>query len=489
MESDKSESWLNSMFRDASESQYGLALTPFHANAIHFRHRDVVTKPPEMRLRFASNNDGVLYVLSQIKNVGPDGPGLRLTVHYYRQDTKVFGTSSMRVETRGAGTWPPIPTIISGLEVKRWKAEGGDWFFVLALKALNKSFEITAVELFGTTYQYEENKPAIAAYVFGTSEPLPLEEEVNTYDVAKTLRSVTSHYELYTNGQRLSGTDHQATAPQSYNPWQAWLQIPLYRLYFLVSGTRSCERTGRGAFKPCFHHAGGWYWLRMERLSRRKTCRAQAKLNLKAFPSMCSSKNLLSSCGIRRCLSLPFWFSYRWALRLTFWSLPAASQIRSLQRIKKALESYGRVFLHQAKNDVRKVGTEVSELVIDADEGSKSRRLERIEDFLAAVLDRVTTSTEIFSRDENIRNARKANYGRFDLVKTIDKRLNMFGNDLNIKFCHPFGKGDRRPTLGATAPTSGTEGKPDGSFEELILTIVQNAIDHRCRREAQLPYH
>ena len=481
MESDKSESWLNSMFRKASEPPYGLALTPFQANAIHFRHRDVVTEPPEMRLRFASNNDGVLYILSQIKNLGPDGPGLRLTVHYYRQDAKVFGTSSARVENTESGD---ISTSLTddhfGLEVKRWKAEGGDWFFALALKARNESLEVTAIELVGTTtFRDEENKHVLAAYLFGTSEPLPLEEEVNTYDMSKTLRSVTSHYELYANRQQLSGTDNRATASRTYGPWQAWSQIPLYRLYFLVSGTGSCEKAGRDAFEPCFRHAEGWYWLRTGTTVEKKDAPSAGETEPASVPIDVFIEEPLVIVWSTALLIVALVVLVPLGFTAYSMALARESQIRSLERIKEALESYRSVFLHQAKNDVRKVGSEVSELVIDADEGSKSRRLEMIEGLLAAVLDRVTTSTEIFYRDENIREARKANYGRFDLVKTIDKRLNMFGNDLNLKFCHPFGEEDRRPTLGATAPTSGTEGKPDGSFEELILTIVQNAIDHR----------
>ena len=139
---------------------------------------------------------------------------LRLTTHQNNLQKKTFRIDlkdNGELESDGniSGTW--------------WKSES-DWFFKLALERP----QTDAVELVATLGNADAN-----LYRIGADDPLPLYEEIDTYEIARNLSSLAPHYAVYRDEHWLSGTRYLEDDPEDADGIRfERLLAPLYRFLF-----------------------------------------------------------------------------------------------------------------------------------------------------------------------------------------------------------------------------------------------------------------
>ena len=502
---DVRQSWVNSKFQDRTSSDYGIFITPIHANTIHFISPQVLHKPPSMSLRFARDDSGIVYVLGHVRDAGPGDYVLRLAVHYYDIRNEAFGVTPMRIKFMNNENSQVVSDLAVefshtydsrlpvNLEGKGWRSGVGR-FFELALwgEGHSGSYQLEAIELIAAVSLQQDRRYPVAAYLIGTGAPIPMNEEIGTYEMAKNLRHMTPHYELYHKEHRLTGRSVRSTDSDHVPTWWSNILNPLYRLYFSGMNVVPCldELWKVDGRTTCYRRVGTTYRI------RKGVGVSKTGLSTAAYPSKSYDVSVFTESD----LAIP----WDWGSTILFLSSVAPlgmlaysaerARLRALmisEQDNQAKAGFLGTFTHQAGNEFRDVKRETRELADEENRVNRTERAERIEKMLNSVWERLERAAHIFDYEELVRTSIAENrlHEPFDVSNSVAELVDMFKEDRGVdvmEFCSNLRNRDPRPALGVTAAPDDDRRTPDGLFTEAMETILNNAVSYRQPSESPI---
>ena len=474
------QSWLDLAFVDTTSS-YGTAFTPHLANSIPYAERqsDIRLRDlSDFRLRFARDSgNGTLYILGHLvttMDIGNDIV-LRLTTHYSDLQKRVFridlkNNGELESDVGVSGTW--------------WISES-DWFFELALE-IPQADAIELVATLGTDANL---------YRIGADDPLPLHEELNTYEIARNLYSFAPHYAVYRGEHWLSGNRYLEDEPKDDAGIRLnWVLAPLYRFYF-----KSCGKDNEWETGACLLNRGGEYWLRVLRILKddadvikpiveeaHKVGISVGKALERHAPVSVLTENLLVvPFGIGSVLamssivalgSLTFYAERR--RRRAFRRLEQTNN--RLEQINETLQSYVPTFIHQAARLLTNLETEALKVVGERGAARVCKLVDEIERRLRDSTEKLVYETKVHDRIHEYEQCRG-----FDLPCSVNALVEIFLENRirDIEFRNNALPHYRRPVL--LRPT-GPPDNPDGYFTEAMEAIIQNAVDYREPEDSKI---
>ena len=498
------DSWINSTFHGQVQGPlYGASLTPFEADSIFLLKRsslfsffELTFKPPSIRLWFARNADGVVYILSHIRNadVVRNDFSLRMKV-YFNQSKTVFGSKVFLVEFKDNGGLQigPSPDGRSavGLKVGGWESES-DWYFKFKLTPSpskipqDESVQIDAVELLAATSKYQ----------IGTRGPLPLQGYIDAYAADRNLFHMTPHYELYRRfttyihdyeiGETFpsyyygSGIRDRSIDLDPHKNWLAWLLTPLYQLYFFSDGIKDCSNARVFSTALCYRQTREGYRLRVGKDAESSGGlgeRNQGKTAVSVF----MEKDLIAgwdatvaTMGIVVFLSLGFTIYYRDRGRLRI--------LRQYEQINKGLKSYDDTFIHQAKTDLTSLENKLFYLEQENNSSLLTGRLEAINRNIESIRRSLVESTDLFTKEKIVREYidKHRHRPKVDVAKSINHCIDILRDSVKgiqqIQFYNNVSRiKSGRLLINSVGPSQASE---DASFGEALKTLIVNAHQH-----------
>ena len=525
--------------------------TPHDANQILVLQRDPDTglrsTGADFRLTFARDyRKNALYVLGHITLTAAEAPPnrLRLRLHYADLGQEGF---DILLNEQGELVWNSMGFYYDpfkgdvleddtvgryGSELKGawWKSkvDGGTRYYVeFRLDGLEN---VSALQLFADRRTLDDSGFENIVYRIGTRMPVPLHEEMRSYQVTKYLPQ-RARYELYLlqgDAPFLLNSSPSAGDAGSANsiPFDEYGGTPLsryltgllgmfYRFYFLVSDIGGCSigdfydetdmgiciRSAKSDQGATSHH------LRMGKLlppTRRgqetKAVFVEEPMRMIFLESIYSlptafliifltvslgyasrnRKRLLSELAGRK-LELEHAHDdlHDAHQKLKGMNVELEERNADLGQINSALKQYDKTFMHEGRNQLARLMSEVESVLEVANLRSTSRH-SVIKDLVSTLMKRLQDSTEIFEFRRIVREG-ISQYGesRFSLVDTIRDLASHFseqGYDVQYRSLLEDHVHPELPAAGSPDPTTGVS--PEYYLEQALEKVLDNAVHH-----------
>jgi len=469
-----------------------------------------------MNLRFARDAE-TLYILIHIRNAGPRKYNLRLTVHYYDGNNVVHGSKAVPVEILENGDLKAKNSEVISTELsvdqlgdfefairgKGWELEEDRDHRIFELSVLAKgqdkrSFHIDAVELHAISIRDEGDERPGGEYIIGTREPIPLNEEIGTYAIAKHMFYITPQYRLYDTKAKRSLT---RTFPRKDDPyaWQsrlAPLYSPYFRLFRRSIGICPDDLHEIDDQITCYRNAEGKYQLMKGIMVPKGVSSGSQNPSNQGGGTGSRKQDDFRVIGVFAEGDIAITWKNGLGIMIALLAIAllgflAYSENRHRQRALKISEQDNEAkagflgtFTHQAGDEFRDVKRRARELAEDEDRTSRADRLRRVENMLSRVWERLERAAHIFDYEDLVRKSITENRRQrpFDLANSLSELVDMFREDRGveaIEFQSNLRAGDPRPVLSVTAPSDDDKRTPDGLFTEAMETILDNAVKYR----------
>ena len=505
---DDPQSWIYSDF--FKEGTLGSSLSPYTINAIQFlpgqQRVKTIHAVPTLRLWFARDDGGSLYILGHMANVG-SGRSVRLRLNIYDRDLKERVFTVLPDRGGNLRIYDALPAettdvnyrfaeVLSEEALGQWWESGQDEFFELALHNMRQDDAVQPIvyahmgddTLFGFDPSDEKARfrpEEQALFFIGSPSPLPLNGEITTYPLAIRLRHFP-YYEVSRDGLTLlSGPSGREANTETRLFW--WLK-PVYRLLLWVNDDIPlCSPPGSDA-GVCFINTPRGYRLRLvETLEEDASSSVATEEPIVVyFSGMALIIPVVVLVNILLALAVRGRINAYGKLEKTNAELEQAHE--RLKQINHSLKSYDETFIHQAENHLYEANNEALAIASSKDAATQAEHLNNVRNSIALALERLVRSTDIFGY-EDLATEALAEHGQhvgFDLYDSIaDVVRTVFQtNDVDL---HPTQWLGPRPVLNATGPGLEEGGTSrDGYFVEAIETIIQNAIDYRHPRNSRI---
>ena len=498
---DESPSWIYSNF--FREDALGSSLSPYTINAIQFlpgqQRIQTIHAVPTLRLWFARDNSGSLYILGHMANIG-SGRSVRLRLNIYDDDLeeRVFtilpdrGGDLRIYDARPAETTDVnyrFDKVLSEEALGQWWESGQDEFFELALHNVRQDGAVQPIAYAhsgdDTLFRFDPGNEKArfrreeqALFFIGSPSPLPLNGEIGTYPLAIRLRHLP-YYEVSRDGQTLlSGPSGREANTETRLFW--WLK-PVYRFLLWVNDDiPSCSHSTDDA-GVCFIDTPRGYRLRLvDTLEGDASAAVATEEPLVVYLSGMALiipavvlANFLLALAARGLIN-----AYG-KLEKTNAELEQAHS--KLEQTNLALKSYDDTFIHQAENHLYEANDEALALASSTDAATQAGHLGNVRNSIASALERLVRSTDIFGYEDLVREAlaEHAQCDGFDLHDSMTAVVTTVFRSNEVSL-HPAQWSGPRPILSVTGPGLEEGGTSrDGYFAEALETIIQNAIDYR----------